>query len=378
MKIVLAPDSFKECLSAAAVCAALRQGIASALPSAEIVAAPMADGGEGTIAVLRDALPGNPVTLPVTGPSGQTIEAKYWYSDEAATAVIETAAACGLALIPPAKRNPRLTTTRGAGELIRDALARNAQRLLLTIGGSGTVDGGTGLARALGYEFLDRAGRPLPEGGGSLMDLATIKAPAAQPWRGRRVEVACDVTNPLLGEAGAARVYGPQKGADPQMVIELEDGLARLAAVLERDLGLAVAELPGAGAAGGLGAGLAAFMGAKLLPGVELVLELIKLREKLRDADLVITGEGRTDSQTASGKVCAGVAAVARELGLPCVVLSGSVAGPLDPLYELGVTAAFGINPAGEPLAVSLPRAAERLRQAAARTVLSFTKGELR
>jgi len=327
----------------------------------------MADGGEGTMAALAAAIPGKTVALDVTGPLGDPVVGAYWFDAANRMAVIEGAQAVGLERIAREHRDPYRATTRGFGELIRDALDRGARRLVLTIGGSATVEGGTGLARALGYAFLDENGAPLPEGGESLVRLARLEPPASQlrPWEDADIEVACDVTNPLLGEQGAARVFGPQKGATPEMVEHLEKGLARLAEVIVRDLGVDSTNEAGAGAAGGLGAGLAAFVGGRLRRGVDLVMEQIGLDEKMAGADLVITGEGRTDGQSPAGKVCAGVGGLAARNRIPCVVLSGALEPPLDALFARGITAAFSISAGPETLDAALARARERLAGAA-------------
>ncbi len=369
MRIVLAPDSFKECLTAAAVCTALRQGVLDVFPDADVVAKPMADGGEGTVAVLQEILDGAPVTVPTTGPLGGDVEAVYWYDAGRRLAVIESAAACGLPLVPVALRNPMLTSTRGVGTLVADAFGRGAEHLLLTIGGSATVDGGTGLAKALGYRFLNDHGDDLAAGGGSLTELAYVAPPVDRPWLDRRVEVVCDVDNPLLGERGAARVFAPQKGADAAMVELLDMGLANLAAHVKQDLGVDIRTLPGAGAAGGMGGGLAAFLGARLVPGSELIARMTGLAEAIAGADLVITGEGRTDAQSAGGKVCAGVARIAGEQNVPCVVLAGAVEGDLTALQQAGVTAVHCITPAGQDLETAMRRAPDNLAAAAASVV---------
>ncbi|MBN2489996.1 MAG: glycerate kinase [Planctomycetes bacterium] len=379
MKIVLAPDSFKECLSAGEVCAALRRGILARHPTAEIVTKPMADGGEGTLEVLREVIPGERIAREVTGPLGETIRADYLLDRARGVAVIEAARVVGLERVRRDRRDPLRATTRGLGELILDALARGARALLVAVGGTATVEGGTGLARALGWRFLDARGAALPEGGGSLADLARIEAPAAQPWRQAAIEVACDVTHPLLGEHGAARTFGPQKGATPERVERLEAGLARLAHVIAADLGVDPSAEAGAGAAGGLGAGLAAFAGAKLRRGADLVMERIGLEAVLAGADLVITGEGRTDGQSAAGKVCAGVAALAARRGVPCVVLSGALREPLAALHAAGVTAAFSASPGPQALEEALAGAAGAIARTAGNIAALFAaaRGDL-
>ncbi len=366
MKVVLAPDSFKECLSAHQVCDALAKGVRKAVPNAQIVARPMADGGEGTGDVLRAALNAEEFRLTVTGPLGDTAQARYWISGDGRTALIETAEANGLQLVPAERRNPLLTSTYGCGELLRTVLDRRAEHILISIGGSATVDGGKDLAAALGYRFLDADDKDLARGGGSLRELDQIIPPDDRPWEHARIEVICDVTNPLTSESGAAHVFGPQKGATPEMVEQLEFGLKRLGKLIARDAGIAVADIPGAGAAGGLGAGLAGFLDAELRSGVDIVMDLIGLDDALGDADLVITGEGKTDSQTSGGKVCAGVARRAKAKGVACVLLSGCLEGDMAPLHEIGVTSAFGLRQDGEPIEASIAAAADRLTSTAA------------
>lgn len=366
MRIVLAPDSFKGCLSATEVCEAMTDGIRSRLPAAVVESVPMADGGEGTAAVVSEALAGRTMTQTAAGPLGDPVAAAYVYSETRRTAVVESAAACGLPLLTDAQRDPMRTSTRGVGELYMHALAAGAQRIMLTIGGSSTVDGGAGFARALGFRFLDQTGDELPEGGGGLAKLHRIVFPAERPWDGVETVVACDVNNPLLGPNGAAAVFAPQKGARPAQVPILEAGLARLAEVLRRDHDLDVAERAGAGAAGGLGAGLMAFCNGQLESGVDLVMDLVDLRQRLTGADLVITGEGQTDAQTAGGKVCAGIAREAARQGIPCVILSGAIEEPLDELRRQGATSIFSISPGPRPLAAALASARTDVAAAAA------------
>ncbi len=375
MKILLAPDSFKECLTASEVCTAMHRGILDRLPQASVVSVPMADGGEGTVEAIRRELPLEDVSLTVTGPMQEKVDVVYGLDPRSCTAVIESARACGLARVVPEARNPLVATTRGVGEMIRDALDRGAKRILLALGGVATVDGGTGLARALGFAFLDRAKRPLAEGGGALSDLAYIEIPRHRPWDGVDIEALCDVTNPLVGDRGAARTYGPQKGATPAQVEVLETGLCRLAMVMARSLNARTAEAPGAGAAGGLGFGLAGFLGAMLVPGANRIMDLVGLEEAMASADLVITGEGRTDSQTAHGKVCSGVAALAAKGSVPCVILSGAVAGSTDAFLDLGVSAVFSISPGPESLETAIRLAPERLARTAGNIARLFAAG---
>ena len=372
MKIVLAPDSFKDCLTASEVCAALTRGIYARVPEATVVTVPMADGGEGTMEALRHVMAGQPVTLDVAGPLGHPVEVHYGFDASSQLALIEAAQAAGLEQLPAAQRNPFHTTTYGVGEMLRDALSRGARHVIVTIGGTATVDGGTGLARALGYRFLDASGAALPEGGGSLVHLDRIIPPDKRPWEAAEIEVACDVTNPLLGEHGAAKVFGPQKGAEPAMVDHLEAGLQRLAEVMASNLGTDPRDQVGAGAAGGLGAGLAGFARARLRRGVELVMERVGLAEALAGANLVITGEGRTDSQSAAGKVCAGVGRLAAAHHVPCVVLSGAVEGSMDALHAQGVTAVLSIAPGPQTLAQALETAADQLARTAGEVAAVF------
>ncbi|MGE5578088.1 MAG: glycerate kinase [Syntrophothermus sp.] len=340
MKVVIAPDSYKGSLTALEVATAIETGFRRVFPGAEIVKVPMADGGEGTVQSLVDATGGQIIRVPVTGPLGERVEAFYGILGDGKTAIIEMAAASGLPLVPKEKRDPRITTTFGTGELIRSALDRGCRRLLIGIGGSATNDGGAGMAQALGARLEDEAGREIPPGGAALCRLARIDI-AGMDRRLAEAEIvaACDVDNPLYGPRGAAAVYGPQKGATPAMVEELDGCLRHYAEVARKDLGVDIADLPGAGAAGGLGGGLVAFLHARLRPGVEIVIEATDLAGKVRDADLVITGEGGIDRQTIYGKAPIGVARTAKRFGVPVVVIAGSVTDDADVVYEHGVDA---------------------------------------
>ena len=364
MKVCIAPDSFKESLSAAEVAEAIRRGVLKVAPGAQTVIVPMADGGEGTVRALVDATGGEFVRETVTGPLGGKVQADYGLLGEGETAVIEMAAASGLPLLPPDERNPMLTTTFGTGELIRSALDRGVKHIIVGIGGSATVDGGAGMAQALGAKLLDEKGEEIGFGGGELRRLERIDLSELAP-RVESVEVACDVTNPLTGPEGAARIYGPQKGATPEMVEALERNLAHLAHVIANDLGKDVCDLPGAGAAGGLGAGLVAFLGAKLKPGVEIVIEASGLRKKMKGCDLVITGEGRLDEQSAFGKTIDGVAGVAKGLGIPVVAIAGSLGKGCEKVLGRGVSAYFSTVPGPGSLQEALTEAAEFLERTA-------------
>ena len=328
MRIVIAPNAFKGSLSALDAAEAIAEGVRVAASDADVVLVPIADGGDGTVDALVAATRGERRTLRVRGPLGDPVDADYGLIDGGATAVIEMAKAAGLALVPPGKRDPRITTTYGVGELLQRAYDAGARHFIVGIGGSATNDGGAGMAQALGYHLLDQNGLELPPGGLALKRLARIHVGGVHAnWKEAEVEVACDVTNPLTGPSGASAVYGPQKGATPEMVAELDAALKHFAEIIRRDLGVDVEQLPGAGAAGGLGAGLVAFTGARLRPGAEMVMEALRLDDRLAGAQLVITGEGRLDSQTARfGKGPAAVARHARQAGIPVVALGGSIA----------------------------------------------------
>lgn len=346
MKIVLAPDSFKGSLTAAQVCAAMEEGIRRFMPDAEVVAAPMADGGEGTVQSLVDATGGEFITETVSGPLGEPVDAEFGILGDGTTAIIEMAAASGLPLVPEELRNPWKTTTYGTGELMRAALDRGCKTIIVGIGGSATTDGGAGMAQALGAQLYDETGAEIVCGcsGGGLATLSRIDLSGLDPrLADATIRVACDVDNPLYGERGAAHVYGPQKGADPEMVEALDAALQRFAEVVQRDLNIDVAHMPGAGAAGGLGAGLVAFCGAKLEPGVDIVLEAIDLLGKSQGADLIITGEGAIDYQTAFGKAPSGAVRVSEAVGCPNIVIAGKVDIAANALHEKGFGALFSI-----------------------------------
>ena len=328
MRIVVAPNAFKGSLSALAAAKAIADGIRLADPDADLTLVPIADGGDGTVDALVAGADGQHRVLRVGGPLTDPVDADYGVIDGGKTAVIEMAKAAGLALVPQDKRDPRVTTTYGVGELLQQAYEGGARHFIVGIGGSATNDGGAGMAQALGYHLLDAQGHELPPGGLALQNLARIHVGGVHAnWNDAQVDVACDVTNPMTGPSGASAVYGPQKGATPEMVAELDAALKHFAEIIRRDLGVDVESLPGAGAAGGLGAGLVAFTGARLRPGAEMVLEALKLDDRIKGADLVITGEGRLDSQTARfGKGPAAVARHARKAGIPVVALAGGIA----------------------------------------------------
>jgi len=378
VKVIVAPDSFKECLAAEEAAEAIARGVLAVVPDADVVRMPVADGGEGTVRALVAATGGSLEHTTVTGPLGEPVEAEWGLIGE--TAVIEMAAASGLPLVPLDRRDPTQTTTYGTGELIRAALARGAAHIILGIGGSATVDGGAGMAQALGAKLLDAADCPIGRGGGALVGLDRVELPAVAPrFSALRVDVACDADNPLLGPHGAARIYAPQKGATPAMVELLEACLTRFADVVERDLDCSVRNVPGAGAAGGLGAGLMAFLGARLVPGVDLVLDACGLHAALDGADLVIVAEGKLDRQTAYGKAPVGVARRAARRGIPVIALAGRLDDGYEAVHDEGIAACFSICDGPMPESEAMSRAAELIAKTAeqvmrvCRFVVGFT-----
>jgi len=376
MKIVAAPDSFKESLSAAEVCEALRAGLHDADPSIDVVCVPMADGGEGTVDAMVAATTGRHETRVVTGPLGEPVEARLGLLGDGNGAVIEMAAASGLPLVPRDRRDPMVTTTRGTGELIGAALDLGARWIVLGIGGSATVDGGAGMAQALGVGLLDAHGEPIGPGGGELARLDRIDMGARDPRLDQtRIDVACDVDNPLTGPRGAAAVYGPQKGATPDMVRQLDANLARLGAIVKRDLGVDVDGLPGAGAAGGLGAGLVAFCGAQLKPGIDIVTQAVGLSDRMAGAHLCITGEGAIDGSSCFGKTVVGVARVAGEHGVPVVAVAGTLGQGAHDILAHGVHAVVSICSGPMTLDEAIAQAPVLVRQTAANVVRVFLAG---
>lgn len=341
MNILIAPDSFKGSLSAVEAMEAIKQGVKAILPDAETVSLPMADGGEGTVEALVTATRGQTRVTKVTGPLGEPVEAQWGILGDDVTAVIEMAAASGLPLVPEGRRNPLVTTTYGTGELIKAALDANCTKLIIGIGGSATNDGGAGMAQALGAELLDNSGRPIGRGGAALKSLDRIKLDGMDPRLSRlEVKIASDVSNPLCGPHGASAVYGPQKGASPETVEFLDQALAHYAEIVSRDIGIHVKDTMGAGAAGGLGAGLMAFLKAEMHRGVTLVLNAVGFDEYLQAADLVITGEGKIDSQIQFGKTLAGIGLLAQRYHVPVVAIGGAVDIDDETLQELGILVA--------------------------------------
>lgn len=367
MKIVIAPDSFKESLTAMEAALAIENGMKKMLPEAKFVKVPMADGGEGTVQSLVDATGGKIIPKKVTGPLGEPVEAFFGISGDEKTAVIEMAAASGLHLVPAEKRNPLITTTRGTGELIAAALDHGVEHIIIGIGGSATNDGGAGMAKSLGIKLLDAAGNEIGEGGGALNTIAAIDITHADlRLSSVKIEVACDVDNPLTGPRGASAIFGPQKGASPEMVNILDDNLHHYADIIRRDLGKDIEHISGAGAAGGLGGGLLAFLSAELKRGVDIVLEATKLEEHITDADFVITGEGKIDGQTIFGKTPIGVAKTAKKHNVSVIAIAGNVAQDSDIVHEHGIDAVFSIVPGIIPLSEAFEHASEYVERLSA------------
>jgi glycerate kinase len=370
MKIIVAPNSFKGSMSATQAAKAMTRGVHEVFPKADVVEIPVADGGEGTVEALVTADAGTYGWVNVEGPLGAPVLASYGLIDGGRTAVVELASASGYVLLTPAARDARRTSTYGFGQLIEAARKSGAESIIAGIGSSATNDGGAGMAEALGYRFLDNEGRELPRGGLALLRLERIDSSRLNPgWRSVKVKVACDVTNPLTGPQGASYVYGPQKGADPQTVRLLDKALGHLAEVIEKDLGKSVSDIPGAGAAGGTGAGLLAFLDATLVPGAALVIDASGLDKALFGADLVITGEGRVDRQTAYGKAPGEIARRAQAAGVPLLLIAGSKAKGWETLGEKGVTAVEVLAQEGENLQDLMLDPAPALTRATARAV---------
>ncbi len=370
MKIIIAPDSFKGSLSAAEAASCIERGIKNVI-DCETVLIPMADGGEGTVEALAHTLGGKLVNVTVKGPLFDDVDAKYCIAGS--TAIIEMSAASGITLVPRHRLDPLATTTYGTGQLMLDAIKKGCKKIVMGIGGSATTDGGVGMATALGVRFLDVNGDPILPCGGQLDKIHTIDiSQISSELKSIDMCIACDVTNPLCGENGASMVFGPQKGATPDIARLLDSNLWQLADKIYQQLGIEVRELSGGGAAGGLGAALYAFCGAKLTRGFELISETVKLEERILGADLIITGEGRTDSQTAFGKLPCGIGNTARRLGIPCILISGAIEGNLAPLYQNGISAAFSAVTHLTTLDDAMKNAAAYLERAAGNAIRAY------
>lgn len=362
MKILIAPDSFKESLTALEVAEAIETGFKKIFPHADYIKVPMADGGEGTVQSLADALQGKLIEVEVIAPLGNKTTAFFALSGDGQTAVIEMAAASGLHLVPPEQRNPLKTTSFGTGELIKAALDYGVKNVILGIGGSATNDGGVGMLQALGAQLLDQNGDQIGFGGKNLAHLHHVDLSRLDPrLRQTHFQVACDVDNPLCGEKGASVVFGAQKGATPDMIRQLDQALHHFSQIVERDLGISIREQPGAGAAGGMGGGLLLLPNSRLKAGVQIVVEAVRLAEQAKEADLVITGEGRMDSQSAHGKTPIGVAKTAKRFGKPVIAIVGSLREDYEVVYEQGIDAVFPIIRQISNLEETLRRGRENL-----------------
>lgn len=376
MRILICPDKFKECLTASDVAFHIRKGILNADTDADCKLVPMADGGEGTVEALVEATGGNIVECHVHDPLMRSIKSFFGITGGGRTAVIEMSAASGLALLKEEERDPLVTTTYGTGELIRHALDRGCREIILGIGGSATVDGGIGMAQALGVRFTDAAGREVSPNGGGIGNIVTIDAAGLdQRLKQCRISAACDVTNPLTGPQGAAHVFGPQKGATPGMVRQLEANLRHLAGLIRNSMLRDVELLPGSGAAGGMGAGITAFLGGELKPGFELISQTVRLEEWIGWADLVITGEGRMDHQTGYGKTPAGVSSLAKMLNKPVIAFTGALSGEMRHFKAMGFETVIPIADKPMTLSESMADACRLLENAAERVFLLIRLG---
>ncbi|MGC3931921.1 glycerate kinase [Pseudomonas atacamensis] len=366
MKIVIAPDSFKDSLSAQGVAEAIALGLAQVWPQATLIKCPMADGGEGTVESILAACEGELRRTRVRGPLGAPVDAAWGWLPHNRTAIIEMAEASGLQLVPPGQRDACISSTFGTGELIRAALDAGAQRVILAIGGSATNDGGAGAMQALGVKLLDAQNQPLVPGGLALAQLARLDMSGLdRRLADVRFDIAADVNNPLCGPHGASAIFGPQKGASPAQVVQLDQALGHFAKLCAQALGKDVRDEPGSGAAGGLGFAAKAFLGAQFQAGVEVVAELVGLAEAVKDADLVITGEGRFDAQTLRGKTPFGVARVAKQHAVPVVVIAGTLGDGYQELYQHGIDAAFAVTSGPMTLEQACAEAPRLLRERA-------------
>ncbi|HAU5594579.1 TPA: glycerate kinase [Citrobacter amalonaticus] len=377
MKIVIAPDSYKESLSALEVANAIEQGFSEIWPDADYVKLPVADGGEGTVEAMVAATAGRIVDVDVTGPLGKTVTAFFGLSGDERTAFIEMAAASGLEQVPVSLRDPLKTTSWGTGELIRHALDAGVDHIIIGLGGSATNDGGAGMVQALGAKLLDARQNEIGKGGAALDALTRIDISQLDPRLAAcRIEVACDVTNPLTGKEGASAVFGPQKGATVETIDRLDTALVHYAQIIARDLEVDVLELAGGGAAGGMGAALYAFCGAQLRRGIEIVTDALQLDACVADADLVVTGEGRMDSQTIHGKVPVGVAKVAKRYHKPVIGIAGSLTADVGIVHEHGLDAVFSVIYTICTLDDALKNAAENVRMTARNVAATLKMGQ--
>lgn len=344
MKILVAPDSFKESLSAIQVAEAISKGVLKIIPNAEIIKTPISDGGEGLLDALVNDKNGKIITVKVYDPLYRSIAAEYGILNEGTTAVIEMAKASGLELLKEQEKNPDITSSYGTGQLILDALDRGCQKIIIGIGGSATNDGGMGMVKALGGKFINKEGIELTEGGGALGELSSIDLTNFDKRISNcKIVVACDVTNKLTGENGASFVYGAQKGGSKEQLEFLDKNLQHYAAIIRNHLGIEIENINGAGAGGGMGAGLIAFLNAELKSGIDLILETLEIKKHIKNMDLIITGEGEIDKQTLQGKTILGIAALAKEYYVPVIAITGKIGDNIDEIYKLGITSIFSI-----------------------------------
>ncbi|MCR3758419.1 glycerate kinase [Clostridium felsineum] len=363
--VVLAPDSFKESMTAKEVCSAMEKGIKRVNDKVNCISVPMADGGEGTMQSLVDATGGKIYSIEAVGPLLNKVQAQYGILGNGEVGVIEMASASGIHLVPLDKRNPLVTTTYGTGELIKACLDKGVKKILIGIGGSATNDGGAGAIKALGAKFLDEKGADIGLGGGNLDKLSKIDLSQLDSRLNKvEIEVACDVSNPLCGENGASNIFGPQKGATKEIIEVLDKNLEHYAKIIKKQLNKDVMDVSGAGAAGGLGAGLVAFVDGKLKQGIELVIKYSLLEEKLKNCDFVLTGEGSIDYQTKFGKTPIGVAKLAKKYNKPVIALAGKVGSGIEDLYEEGIDSIFGIVRGAETLEKALKDGKENIEKA--------------
>jgi glycerate kinase len=376
MKIIAAPNAFKGSLSATEAANAMKKGILAAIPDCDIICVPVADGGDGLTEVMALALSGKLVEISVLDPVFEPLNSAFCLAENQRVAVIEMARASGLALLPKEKQNPAKTSTYGTGELIHAALDRGMKRIVVGLGGSATCDGGIGMASALGYKFLDKDGMALVPIGGSLRMVHSIdRSKVDIRLQNVTFEGVCDVTNPLTGPNGASYVYSSQKGATIEQIKELDEGLENLAAVIQKEMGIDIREMAGAGAAGGLGGGLHAFLGAKLRKGIDLVIDITNLKEKIHGADLVLTAEGRIDFQTKFDKAPAGVARAAKEAGVPCIAVCGGIGERIEELYDIGIDAVFTLCNGPQTLEAAMQDSSNLLCHAVEQVVRTFLAG---
>jgi glycerate kinase len=377
MKIVIAPDSFKGSLTAVEVSDAIAQGVREIFPEAEIVKIPMADGGDGTVQCLVNATGGEILKEKVTGPLGDEVLASYGILGDKKTAVIEMAEASGLTLVPENKRNPLITTTYGTGQLIKAALDQGCRKMIIGIGGSATNDGGAGMVQALGAKLLDKDGEEIGFGGGELKKLNRIDiSNLDNRLSDTKVLVASDVNNPLCGPKGASRIYGPQKGATPELIEELDKSLAHFAEIIKRNLHKDIKDIPGAGAAGGLGASLMVFLDAELRPGIEIMIEIVKLEQAIKDADLVITGEGKIDSQTIYGKAPIGVAKIAKRYNIPVIAVAAIIGDDADIVHQYGISSLISVF--GQPMRLedTVPNKVSLIKNSIKQSMMAIKTGK--